>query len=72
MEGQLVLHGPSMELSFPAHNGERRNEGRKKQTQSNTINDGRRVCWSNFGFGCRGGLSARGTSRVGPLGIDVQ
>jgi hypothetical protein len=55
-----------MELPFLARNGERRNEGRKKRKQSNTINDGQHVCWSNFGFSCRGGLSARGTSRVGP------
>jgi hypothetical protein len=41
------LHGPSMELPFLARNGERRN----KRTQSNTINDGRRVCRLDIGLG---------------------
>jgi hypothetical protein len=55
------LHGPSMELSFLARNGERRN----KRTQSNTINDRRRVCRLNIGLGSLGGSSR------GRAGLDI-
>jgi hypothetical protein len=49
-----------MELPFLARNGERRN----KRTQSNTINDGRRVCRLNIGLGSLGG-SSRGKAGLG-------
>jgi hypothetical protein len=49
-----------MELPFLARNGERRN----KRTQSNTINDGRRVCRLNIGLGSLGG-SSRGRAGLG-------